>query len=117
MQLTRFSDVATAWQYQRLALTFLSYFWMSVEFRDRSDWWAVLAGLWPPLRSYLIIHPADGADRGLREEQAKWLRRAFRHSSLGRTFVWNGSRLDPEARLRDADGRGRWVGGEPRRPV
>ena len=81
MQLMRFPDVAAAWQQQRLAATGLSFYWMTVEFRDRSDWMALLAGLWPPLQSYLIIHPAEGAQRGLGEPQAKWLRHAFRHAA------------------------------------
>jgi hypothetical protein len=87
MQLIRFPDVATAWQQQRLASTALSFYWMTVEFRGRSDWGVLLAGLWPPLHSYLVIHPAEGAERGLSELQAKWLRRAFRHSKPRRTFV------------------------------
>jgi hypothetical protein len=113
LQLTRFPDVAAAWQQQRLASAFLSYYWLTVELRDRSNWWAILSKLRPSLRSYLILHPADGAERGLGEVQATWLRGAFRSTTPGRTFVWSGAQLDPAARLRDAPGRGRWVGQRP----
>jgi len=117
MQLIQLPSVATAWQHQQLAATALSFFWKTVEFRGRSDWTALLAALWPALQSYLVIHPAEGAEHGLGEQQAMWLRRAFRHAKPQRTFVWTGNRLDPTARLADADGRGKWVAGEPRRPV
>ena len=117
MRLTRFSDVATAWRHKDLASAFLSYYWLTVDFQHRSMWAATVAGWWPPLRSYLIVHPTDGAECGLESEQARWLRRAFRHAGPRRTFVWSGSRLDPAARLSDARGRGVWIGGEPRIPV
>jgi hypothetical protein len=113
MQLTRFPDVAAAWQQQRLASAFLNYYWLAVELRDRSGWWVFLSGLWPSLRSYLILHPDEGAEHGLGEAEAKWLRGAFRHATPSRTFVWSGAQLDPAARLRDAAGRGRWLGHGP----
>ena len=117
MRLTRFRDVAAAWQHKDLAAALLSFYWLTVDFQHRSTWAAMLAGWWPPLRSYLIVHPADGAERGLEAEQARWLRNAFRHAGPRRTFIWSGSRLDPAARLRDVPGRGRWLGGEPPMPV
>jgi hypothetical protein len=109
MQLMRFPDVATAWEHQRLASALLRYYWMTMEFRDRSNWWAFAAQLWPRLHSCVVIHPAEGAERGLGEEQATWLRGAFRYPQ--RTFVWRGARLDRAARLADADHRGQWMGG------
>jgi hypothetical protein len=108
-QLMRFPDVATASGNQRLASALLRYYWMTVEFRGRSSWWALAAQLWPRLHSIVVIHPAEGAERGLGEEQASWLRGVFRHPL--RTFVWRGARLDPAARLADADHRGQWMGG------
>jgi hypothetical protein len=110
MQLMRFPDVATAWGHQRLASALLRYYWMTVEFRGRSKWWALAAQLWPRLHSYVVIHPAEGAERGLDEDQASWLRSAFRYPR--RTFVWRGDRLDPAARLADAGQRGQWIGGQ-----
>jgi hypothetical protein len=113
LQLTQFPDVAAARQQQGLASIFLSYYWLTVELRDRSNWWVFLSGLWPSLRSYLILHPAEGAERGMGEAEAKWLRGAFKHATPKRTFVWSGAQLDPAARLRDAPGRGQWVGHKP----
>ena len=110
MQLLRFPDVATAWQQQELAAALFRYYWMTIEFRGRSTWWVFASRLFPSLRSLLVIHPAEGAERGLAEEQARWLRTAFRQPR--RTFVWTGERLDPAARLRDANQRGRWIGGQ-----
>jgi hypothetical protein len=109
MHLMSFPDVNTAFQHQRLASALMRYYWMTVEFRGRSHWWAVAARLWPRLHSYVVIHPAEGAERGLGEEQASWLRGVFRHPR--RTFVWRGAPLDPAARLADADHRGQWMGG------
>ena len=117
MQLMRFPDVAAAWQQQRLAATALSFYWMSVEHRGRSDWMALVAGLWPPLQSYLVVHPAEGAERGLGEPQARWLRGAFRRAKPQRTFVWTGDRLDPALRLTDAGRGGKWMAGAPRCPI
>ena len=113
MRFTRFSDVAIAWQHKELASAFLNYYWLSVDFHHRSKWADLLAGWWPPLRSYLIVHPTEGAEHGLASAQVKWLRRVFRHAGPRRTFIWSGDRLDPSARLRDAEGRGQWVGGAP----
>ena len=113
LPLTRFPDVAAAWQQQRLASALLSYYWLTVDLRDRPNWWVFLSGIWPSLRSYLILHPAEGAERGLGEAEAGWLRGAFRHATPRRTFVWSGAQLDPAARLRDAAGRGRWLGHAP----
>ena len=117
MQLIRLSDVGCAWQRRQLSATALSFHWMVVEIRERSDWGLLLASLWPPLQSYLVIHPAYGAERGLGEPQARWLRRAFRHARPRRTFVWTGHRLDPAKRLADAHGRAKWIAGVPRTPI
>ena len=117
MRLTRFSDVGIAWQHRDIAAAFLSYYWLSVDVHHRSRWADLLASWWPPFRSYLIVHPTDGAEHGLESAQIRWLRRAFRHAGPGRTFIWSGSRLDPSARLRDTTGRGQWLGGGPPVPV
>lgn len=111
MQLMRFPDVATAWQQQELAAALFRYYWMTLEFRGRSTWRVLASRLLPSLRSLLVVHPAEGAERGLAEGQAGWLRAAFRQPR--RTFVWTGERLDPVARLRHANQRGRWIGGQP----
>jgi hypothetical protein len=117
MRLTRFSAVAIAWQHKALASAFLNYYWLSVDFHHRSKSAEFLASWWPPLRSYLIVHPTDGAEHGLESAQVRWLRRVFRHAGPRRTFIWSGGRLDPSARLRDTAGRGQWLGGAPPIPV
>jgi hypothetical protein len=110
-------DVATAWSERRPATTALSYLWLSAEFAERSSWWHVWAGFWPPSRSLLVVHPSGLARRGLGAAQVSWLRSCFRHSPARRTFIWDGEPLDVSHRLADTAGRGRWVGPAPRMAV
>jgi hypothetical protein len=114
MRLTRFPDVAAAWKERELAAAFLSYYWLTVELAELSRWGMLISAWWPSGRTHLVIHPAEGAERGLGTDEARWLRSAFRQSAPKRTYVWSGRMLDPRARLRDAVGGGRWLAGEPR---
>ena len=115
MRYARFPSVEAAWQERELAGALFRFYWFAVEFRGRPGWHMAVAPWWPPLRSYLVVHPAEGAEVGLGAPEAEWLRGLFRNR--GRTFVWSGPALDPAARLGDTRGHGHWLAGDPPLPL
>ena len=115
MRFASFPSVEAAWQERELAGALFRFYWYTVEYQGRPAWHMLLARWWPPLRSYLVIHPAEGAEVGLEVPQAQWLRGLFHNR--GRTFVWSGPTLDPTARLSDTRGRGHWLAGDAPLPI